>query len=41
MDFMTAARALYAALGFREVRSEGAPANVRRMACDLTATAPA
>ncbi|GAB4373004.1 MAG: GNAT family N-acetyltransferase [Kiloniellaceae bacterium] len=45
LDFMTAARALYAELGFREVARDSlggdAPANVRRMACDLAATAPA
>lgn len=41
LDFMTAAQALYGDLGFRTVPSEGAPQNVRRMACDLAATAPA
>jgi len=41
LDFMTAARALYADLGFREEPRGEAPENVRRMACDLTATAPA
>ena len=41
LDFMTAAQALYGDLGFCAVPSEGAPANVRRMACDLAAAAPA
>ncbi|WP_340120119.1 GNAT family N-acetyltransferase [Pelagibius sp. 7325] len=41
LDFMTAARALYADLGFREVDKGDAPENVRRMACDLAAAAPA
>ncbi len=42
LDFMTAAQALYAELGFREeTPAEGAPANVRRLACDLTALASA
>lgn len=45
LDFMTAAQALYADLGFRAVPRDslggGAPANVRHMACDLAATAPA
>lgn len=41
LDDMVAARALYAELGFREVPAEGLPANVRRLACDLTALASA
>jgi N-acetylglutamate synthase-like GNAT family acetyltransferase len=41
LDFMTAAQALYADLGFREVDRGDAPDNVRRMACDLAATASA
>jgi ribosomal protein S18 acetylase RimI-like enzyme len=41
LDFMTAAQALYADLGFRAVPRGAAPENVRRMACDLAATAPA
>jgi len=35
LDFMDAARRLYAELGFREVATAGAPANVHRLACDL------
>jgi ribosomal protein S18 acetylase RimI-like enzyme len=42
LDFMTAAQALYAELGFRAVPPEpGTPANVRRLVCDLTALASA
>jgi len=41
LDFMTAAQALYADLGFHDVDGGDAPENVRRMACDLAATAPA
>ena len=41
VDFMTAAQALYADLGFREADSEGAPDNVRRLVCDLAAPATA
>ena len=39
LDFMTAAQALYADLGFREVPKGEAPANVRRLRCDLAAAA--
>ena len=39
LDFMTAAQALYADLGFREVAKGDAPANVRRLRCDLAAAA--
>jgi len=39
LDFMTAAQALYAELGFREVPKGDAPANVRRLRCDLAAAA--
>lgn len=35
LDFMTAAQALYAELGFREVPKGTAPDNVRRLQCDL------
>ncbi|WP_193367972.1 GNAT family N-acetyltransferase [Pelagibius marinus] len=42
LDFMTAAQALYAELGFRAVPPEpGTPANVRRLVCDLSALASA
>ena len=41
LDFMTAAQALYADLGFREVAKGAAPANVRRLECTLAAAAPA
>lgn len=41
LDFMTTAQALYADLGFREVPKGDAPASVRKLACDLTAAAPA
>lgn len=38
LDFMAAAQALYADLGFRAARAEeGAPGNVQRLVCDLTA----
>jgi ribosomal protein S18 acetylase RimI-like enzyme len=36
LDFMDAAQALYADLGFREMPAGTAPANVRRLTCDLT-----
>ena len=39
LDFMTAAQALYADLGFREVPKGDAPDNVRRLQCDLAAVA--
>ncbi|MGF1628520.1 MAG: GNAT family N-acetyltransferase [Kiloniellaceae bacterium] len=41
LGFMTTAQALYADLGFREVPKGDAPASVRKLACDLTAAAPA
>jgi len=41
LDFMAAAQALYAELGFRGAPGAGTPANVRRLACDLTALASA
>jgi ribosomal protein S18 acetylase RimI-like enzyme len=41
LDFMTAAQALYAELGFRAAPSDGAPANVRRLVCDLAVPASA
>ncbi len=42
LDFMPEAQVLYAELGFREeTPAEGAPANVRLLACDLTALASA
>jgi ribosomal protein S18 acetylase RimI-like enzyme len=42
LDFMTAARALYAELGFRVMPPEaGTPANVHRLVCDLSALASA
>lgn len=41
LDFMTAARRLYAELGFREVPAGEAPANVHRLECDLTLAASA
>ncbi|MGD1879505.1 MAG: GNAT family N-acetyltransferase [Kiloniellaceae bacterium] len=41
VDFMAAAQALYADLGFREVDKGDAPDGVRRMTCELAATAPA
>jgi len=41
LDFMTAAQALYADLGFREEPRGEAPENVRRMACGLTVAASA
>ncbi|MEQ8354669.1 MAG: GNAT family N-acetyltransferase [Kiloniellaceae bacterium] len=41
LDFMTAAQALYADLGFTAAPVAGTPANVRRLACDLTALASA
>ena len=42
LDFMAQAQALYAELGFREETPvTGAPAGVRRLACDLTALASA
>lgn len=37
LDFMTAAQALYADLGFRAVPKGDAPATVRRLQCDLVA----
>jgi ribosomal protein S18 acetylase RimI-like enzyme len=40
LDFMTAARALYADLGFTEEPRGDAPANVHRLRCDLAASAP-
>jgi len=40
LDFMTAARALYADLGFVEEAQSDAPANVHRLRCDLAASAP-
>jgi len=39
LDFMTAAQALYADLGFREVPKGAAPDNVRKLECDLAAAA--
>ena len=39
LEFMAAAQALYADLGFREVPKGDAPADVRRLQCDLTAAA--
>lgn len=39
LDFMTAARALYADLGFQEQPRGDAPANVHRLRCDLAAAA--
>jgi ribosomal protein S18 acetylase RimI-like enzyme len=41
LDFMTAAQALYAELGFQEAPKGDAPDNVRKLVCDLTAAAPA
>lgn len=41
LDFMTAAQALYADLGFREVPKGDAPHNVRRLQCDLAAATTA
>lgn len=41
LDFMESAQTLYADLGFRELPKGGAPANVRRLECDLTALASA
>ena len=41
LDFMTAAQRLYAELGFREMPQGDAPANVRRLACDLSLAASA
>ncbi len=38
LDFMAAARALYADLGFVEEPRGDAPANVRRLRCDLVAS---
>jgi GNAT superfamily N-acetyltransferase len=39
LDFMAAAQALYADLGFREIPKGDAPDNVRRLQCDLAAAA--
>jgi len=41
LDFMTAAQALYADLGFRALPQGDAPGNVRRLACDLSVRTPA
>lgn len=41
LDFMEAAQALYQDLGFREVPKGGAPANVRRLECDLNSAVSA
>jgi GNAT superfamily N-acetyltransferase len=41
LDFMTAAQALYAELGFQEAPKGDAPDNVRRLVRDLKAAAPA
>jgi GNAT superfamily N-acetyltransferase len=41
LDFMRAARALYADLGFIEEAAGEAPANVHRLRCDLAVRAPA
>jgi GNAT superfamily N-acetyltransferase len=40
LDFMTAARALYADLGFQDDPGVDIPANVHRLRCDLAVTAP-